>query len=272
MPPPPPPGPGPGPGAWGPSPQPPHPSFTQPNNSNVPNTDEDRYAFLSKYDTIFLVDDSGSMAGSRWAETRAALSAITSICVSHDEDGIDLYFLNHRSGAPAANGKGPDGFYNVASPAVVDAIFDSARPQGRTFTGSRLDSILSPYMANLQRARSIADVKPVNIIVITDGQPLDDPESVIVQHARKLDKLEAPMSQVGIQFFQVGNEPEAREALQDLDDGLVHQGVRDMVDTATFDATDPSRNKVLTADGILKVVLGAVVRRLDRRAADGRRR
>lgn len=46
-------------------------------------------------------------------------------------------------------------------------------------------------------------------------------------------------------------------------------GVRDMVDTATFDAgSGRSHNRVLTGEGILKVVLGAVVKRLDRVKSD----
>lgn len=104
-------------------------------------------------------------------------------------------------------------------------------------------------------------MKPLNIIVITDGMPTDDPESVIIAAARKLDQLEAPAWQVGIQFFQVGNEIGATEALKELDDGLAEMGnVRDMVDTVPFAA-----GQRLSADRILKVVLGAVNRRLDRR-------
>ncbi|KAF9776729.1 hypothetical protein IL306_005058, partial [Fusarium sp. DS 682] len=34
---------------------------------------EDRYAFLSTFDTVFVIDDSGSMAGRSWREVRDAL-------------------------------------------------------------------------------------------------------------------------------------------------------------------------------------------------------
>ena len=245
----------------------------QPMASSNASSDNDPYAFLSKFDTIILIDDSGSMAGSRWREAATALTSITSICTAHDKDGIDLYFLNHKSGAPAPAGKAKDGYYNVADPRSVENIFNIMQPSGRTFTGTRIESILKPYIAQLSRARDMSDVKPINLIVITDGHPNDDPESVIVQHARKLDSLEAPLYQVGIQFFQIGQSREARDALRDLDDGLAELGIRDMVDTATFDAEDHSSNKVLSADGILKVVLGAVVRRLDRKpTAGGNRR
>lgn len=51
--------------------------------------------------------------------------------------------------------------------------------------------------------------------------------------AKRLDKADAPPYQVGIRFFQVGNEHGAVEALQELDDGLAGKasGLRDVVDT-----------------------------------------
>jgi hypothetical protein len=226
--------------------------------------DNDKYAFLSTFDTVFVIDDSGSMAGSSWREVSEALRAILPICTSHDKDGIDLFFLNHRSGSPAPEGKAADGYYNVTHPERVQDIFRRASPRSMTPTGTRLQSILKPYVATLERAADMAAIKPVNVIVITDGQPSDDPEAVIVQQARKLDRIDAPPYQVGIQFFQVGTDREAKEALTELDDGLAEQGVRDMVDTVTWGGTGGYRS--LTADGILKVVLGAVVRRLDRKA------
>jgi hypothetical protein len=57
-------------------------------------------------------------------------------------------------------------------------------------------------------------------VVITDGVPTDDPESVIVAAARRLDRGNYPMMQVGIQFVQVGNSAKAREFLEELDDNL----------------------------------------------------
>ena len=115
------------------------------------------------------------------------------------------------------------------------------------------------------------EIKPLNLIVLTDGVPSDDVESVLLSAAKKLDKLDAPPFQVGVQFFQVGNEEGAKEALEELDDGLselVEGGVRDMVDTVTWTGGSSSSEGGigLTGDGILKVCLGSVVRRLDRRS------
>ncbi|EXL64939.1 hypothetical protein FOPG_18817 [Fusarium oxysporum f. sp. conglutinans race 2 54008] len=128
-------------------------------------------------------------------------------------------------------------------------------------------SILKSYVSHIsRRASNVDSTKPVNIIVITDGCPTDDPESVIVHHAKKLDQIEAPPHQVGIQFFQVSNNLGNTKGLCELDDDLADNGIPDMVDTATWNSTTSENGKSLTADGILKVVLGAAVRRLDRRS------
>lgn len=244
-------------------------------------TAEDPYAFLNDFDTIFLIDDSGSMAGRSWRETEAALLAILPICIAHDRDGIDVYYLNHQTGDPGDPSKGSagTGYRGVKSVREVENIFRSVRPQMATPTGTRLGNILRPYVRHYEDlARQTEDLtclKPINIIVITDGVPSDDVEAVVIQVAKKLDKLDAPPYQIGIQFFQVGKEIGAADALRSLDDELsrhVIGGIRDIVDTATFDSTTSDSAPVLTGEGILKTVLGAVVKRLDRKESNLRRR
>lgn len=206
-------------------------------------SDSDAYAFLKSFDTIFLIDDSGSMAGRSWRETAEAIEKIAPICTQRDADGIDIFFLNH-----------PNTFKNVTNAGTVVEIFQSVRPSGVTPTGQRLDQILKPYLKRYERAPNTT--KPINIIVITDGVPTDDLESPIIQAAKKLDKLDAPAWQVGIQFFQVGKEETARETLKQLDDGLRElsgdDDLRDIVDTVPFTGAGDTQ---LTAAGILKVRL-----------------
>ncbi|PNS17405.1 Lysophospholipase 1 [Sphaceloma murrayae] len=264
--------------------------------TNLPplSTQDDPYAFLSSFDTVFLIDDSSSMRGARWHAAAHAVATIAPICTAHDLDGIDIRFLN----APSQ-----PYYSNVRSAATVNEIFSSVEPFGGTPTGQRLDGILREYLSRYEKStkrrsrrgspdsaagggpgggsRSSsrqAAVKPLNVIVITDGVPTDDLESPLVSAAKKLDKLDAPAWQVGVQFFQVGEDASAADALRGLDDGLseIARGeVRDMIDTVPFEggmATGAGRGGAyggvrgqLTAEGILKVVLGAVNRRLDRR-------
>lgn len=221
--------------------------------SSAKNNVDDAYSFLRTFDTVFLIDDSGSMAGSRWREAADALATITPICTSHDTDGVDLYFLNSED-SPR--------FHGIKRAASIREIFDTVRPGGGTLTGQRLRAILQPYVR--QYGANPTTTKPMNLICITDGDAHDDVESVILDTARKLDSLDAPAWQVGIQFFQIGNDPEATELLKYLDDELTStagSSQRDIVDTVPYRGESGG---ILTGDGVLKVVLGSVNRRLDR--------
>lgn len=63
-------------------------------------------------------------------------------------------------------------------------------------------------------------VKPIVFIVLTDGEPTDDPKDVILTFARALQFDEWPERQVGIQFVQVGDSNYAAKALREMDDAL----------------------------------------------------
>ncbi|RAL16854.1 uncharacterized protein BO97DRAFT_335569 [Aspergillus homomorphus CBS 101889] len=260
---------------WSPPPysaQPqPMPMPTVPTTASSTSSGDSPYSFLREFDTIFLVDDSTSMRGHRWREAEDAIAAIAPICTQYDKDGIDIWFLNHRRDTVR---RGPGSYNNITLADNVREIFNSVYPSGPTPFGRRLMDILTPYMRDLEKKVAASDgfddsaqlVKPLNIIAITDGAFTDDAESAIVNVAQRLDKISAVPWQVGIQFFQIGDDPVARQYLQDLDDELdkmTHQkNLRDMVDTVPWRG---NKGQTLTADGILKCVLGAVNRKFDKR-------
>ncbi|PHH91928.1 hypothetical protein CDD83_9713 [Cordyceps sp. RAO-2017] len=234
--------------------------------------DDDPYYFLYHFDTVLLIDDSSSMLGRRWREVQTALQRLAPVCTSHDDDGVDLYFMNHlaASGTPP-EGKAATGYYGLTDARQVEELFGAVRPGGPTPTRRRLEDILDPYMAQLEAARASASaVKPLNLIVLTDGMPgparaAGDnphlPEPAVVGYARRLDALQASAWQLGIQFIQVGDDPAATRALDDLDRLPRRHRIRDIVDTTKpCSAAAPA---ALTADFILKAVLGGVDRRLD---------
>ena len=221
--------------------------------------DDDAAAFLAQFDIHIVVDDSSSMRGARWAAARAALATIADVCAARDRDGVDVHFLNAEAHARARTAP------------QINALFDGVGgPRGATPTGAALARILTPYLARFEAAAAAPagpapTPKPLNIIVITDGAATDDVESVLVAVARRLDRAHALPWQVGVQFFQVGDDARAAAALRVLDDDLAARageaGLRDMVDTV------PWREEGLDGRGILKVVLGAVHRRYDLRGA-----
>jgi hypothetical protein len=202
------------------------------------------------------------MRGKRWCEAEDAIAAIAPICTQYDTDGIDIYFLNHRSHSFSGCGS-VGGYKNVTDTLGVREIFRAVKPSGATPVGARLHQILTRYMRDLSQLTlegRESELKPLNIIVITDGVFTDDAESVIVKVARELDhpELHAAPWPVGIQLFQVGDDEPARRYLQNLDDELVkrrsREGIRDIVDTVPWRG---EKAKVLDAGGILKCVLDA---------------
>ncbi|KAJ6602300.1 hypothetical protein B0H10DRAFT_662987 [Mycena sp. CBHHK59/15] len=228
---------------------------------------EDALELLRKYDTVILVDDSGSMTlpGSqkgvtRWYEAGEALETLAETAQEYDSDGIDIYFLNSQKKA-----------LNMKSSRDVRNIFEKVRPRGATPTGERLDQLLKPRISKLEGARIDADgtprdketgqvIKRVNFIVITDGEASDDPKHAIIDAATRLKVMtNLCMIQVGIQFVQIGNDAVATKALKALDDDLHKAGnIRDIVDTTPYAKLNP-----VTADGLIKVLLGGINRRID---------
>ncbi|KAL5487981.1 hypothetical protein ACEPAI_6089 [Sanghuangporus weigelae] len=221
---------------------------------------EDPLELLKQYDTIFIIDDSVSMVGERWTETREALASLAEVAARYDTEGIDVYFLNARRSAR-----------NMRSGESVKRQFDSIEPQGISLLARRLEELLNDYISELEQAQreilrgdlnALHRVKPVNYIIITDGVPTDDPEPVIIQAARRLDRGNLPVYQVGIQFVQVGDDPRATEALRELDDDLAKEyGIRDMVDTTPYNGGS------LDSELLIKILLGGINRRVDKKGA-----
>jgi hypothetical protein len=186
------------------------------------------------------------MSARSWHETKEALKVITSICTQHHINGIEIDFLNG------------DCRKHITTPSDVENGFASVHPRSGTSVGSKLHSIMGPYLLNLEQQGKNA-VEPLNIIVISDGKAGDDVKSVIVSAARELDKLDAPAWQVGVQFCQVGNDPEVRKWHEELEATLAYQNGRDkevryIVDTIPW-------MKTLDGQKILTYALGAVDRR-----------
>ncbi|KAK7055362.1 hypothetical protein R3P38DRAFT_2846632 [Favolaschia claudopus] len=228
---------------------------------------EDALETLRQYDTVILVDDSGSMSESgskrgvtRWFEAGQALQALAEVAQRYDEDGIDIHFLNNKHQA-----------LNMRSSSEVRQVFEQVQPHGTTPTAERLDQLLKPYLTKLEAAEIQPDgtprdrqtgeqIKRINFIVITDGISADDPKYPIIEAATRLKAMRnLTRVQLGIQFVQIGNDEEATRGLQALDDNLTKErDIWDIVDTTPYSKLNP-----VTADGLIKVLLGGINRRVD---------
>ncbi|BGP08282.1 hypothetical protein JCM10049v2_004129 [Rhodotorula toruloides] len=177
---------------------------------------EDALCALGKYDTVFLVDDSGSMMGVWEAQLATALSAVVKTAAQYDDDGVDIAFFNSRERCTS-----------TSSDEILE-VFRRVKPRYKTPTADAVRRVLEPYMQTLEewqrsgKEKGKPRPKPLNLVILTDGAPDDDqnPEMVLVETARRLDAGRFPPFQVGCSFVQIGNYTEAAEHLRMLDDDL----------------------------------------------------
>ena len=187
---------------------------------------EDIYERLREYDTFFLIDDSESMEP-RWSTTRQVLADIVSIAVKYDENGVDVKFFNKPI-------KEEDRTGLDTTSKVMQLFARNTPPKGGTLTADVLGKVLNEYMARYRENRNI---KGLNLIVLTDGEPDQgqDVEGVLKKYAKKLEALDADDYQVGVQFVQIGGDEEATRFLKFLDDKLVAKHALDRdVRASTF--------------------------------------
>ncbi|KAK3079449.1 hypothetical protein LTS18_004834 [Coniosporium uncinatum] len=185
---------------------PPPPSTSEPR--------EDPYKLLIKYDTVFLVDDSGSMKkDARWAKAEKTLAACAERAVRYDPDGVDIHFLNSKD----------KNHNNRQTHQQVMDLFQLVATDGNpTPIGDALDAELTAY---LSKFRADQDIKGLNLIILTDGaaDDADLVEEAIVLAATELKDLgvrKARRQIAGYKFVQIGDDPEATKFLKRLDDDI----------------------------------------------------
>lgn len=232
----------------GPSEKPNAPRRKTDSQTTRTNDDDDIFNRLKMFDTVFIVDDTGSMGlpvsenapdgPDRWEVTKDALKHVADIAARHDDDGIDIRFLK-------ADELDESNIHSGERVKEILANVDVTDPNhgGGTVFRDQLETVMWSYLnryknyveeiaefdKNYKRRAGMHDSpkKPkfLNLIVITDGQA-DDEEEVeeyIVKVAKKLDEMDAPNNYIGIQFIQIGDDEKATKFLQRLDDELKTQ-------------------------------------------------
>lgn len=177
--------------------------------------EENLLSSLRRFDTVFLIDDSQTMAGAKWALVRAILDRATKIATKYDDNGIEIQFLNDEN----HNRK------HITSSTLIMQTLASVTPSGSTPLGAQLQRHLRAYLIYFeeQERRRRNSARSRNLIILTDGIP-DEPkrmiERTIVKTAKALDKENAVDEQLGIQFCVIGNEPGVSEFYSSLDNDL----------------------------------------------------
>ncbi|KAI7781942.1 hypothetical protein SLS64_003413 [Diaporthe eres] len=244
--------------------------------ANLEGIDEQSLDWLRCFDTMFIIDDSAAMAP-YWKDVQHLIEKVAPICAKHDPDGIDLYFVNHKPGGLLGQFKSirktgytriggfVGGMLLTEKGKEVSSIFtEKVKPAGKCNIGARLGKLLEWYIEKFKAGEESA---ALNLIVLTAGAFDDDIKTPIVNIARELDAANAPPHQVGIQLFRLGGANIERQKTFDyLDDELHKEAkVRDIVDTVTYRGAGEGE---LSGDELLKVVLGAVVKKLDTRSSE----
>jgi Mg-chelatase subunit ChlD len=165
-------------------------------------------ALLTEYDSIVLVDRSGSMNsavakfGTRWNEAKEITLGLAGLASKVDDDGITVISF----------GGNFDAKRDVQDGVTVEAVqklFDTQSPAGSTPLADALEAAF---------AKKFSSSKKAVIFVVTDGEP-DDKNGVasaIKKAASKLDDA----SQIRLLFLQVGDDQAAAKYLDDLDNHL----------------------------------------------------
>jgi len=96
--------------------------------------------------------------------------------------------------------------------------------------------------------------RPIAIVVITDGEPTDDPQYVIIEAARRLDKSNVPVNHLRIHLAQIGDDPSATKVLKVLSNVCTNFHLRNFVDTTPY---QPNAG-TFTTESITKVLLGSL--------------
>lgn len=256
---------------------------------------------LKEFQTIFLVDNSVTM-GVDWAQALAFLGDAVPVCLERSQNDISFFFTDSWTAKPSRfdeavgdwNAEWPvlSGYLDIryltrdaasanghpeeaSAEFVLDKVAPADQPSDDVSTtiAKRLAQILRPYIAAFQAGTKGDErfkyIEQINLIVVTNGGDPTDLKSETLKIAEELIECGAPSSQVGIQFVQIGDSKDCTRHLKDLDSDLIWTD-RDMIDTVSYEQTMDPQDGRMTEDGLFKVLLGGVSRKIDvRRLQNG---
>jgi uncharacterized protein YegL len=208
--------------------------------------------YLQAFDVVFLLDDSGSMAGERWTEAKNALSGLANYIIDKgwDSDGIDLCFLNSND---LFKFKTLTGIQDKGK--VAEAI-EKVSPNGSTPTGARTQTILGAHLDKLNAAKgtpAYGQIKPLDLICITDGEPNDDDAheltKMLIEAGDKIKAGPHHPNSLGVQYVQIGGDVNAAAALAKL----VQANTGSIVDSVPYSGPGS-----ISPDKLERILLGGM--------------
>ncbi|KAF8797701.1 FabD/lysophospholipase-like protein [Phlegmacium glaucopus] len=226
--------------------EPPKPEKGTVNAGYNPQLDKKRPSTMSEYlqfyHVLFIVDNSKSMHRmNKWNETREALVGIAKYALDHKSGEIDLTFLH--SNEKTASIMGGESML---------ALFNAAKLERGTPTGKVLQKVLDEHLAKLDQAidkPEYTQIRPLDIIVLTDGRPDRAPaiKDVLAAAVKRMKENKHHPNSVGVQFVQIGDDKNAKKALQKL----IYSENGHMVDTVLY-------TEKLTSERLERILLGGL--------------
>jgi uncharacterized protein YegL len=224
-----------------------------------PKGEENQLTFLKEYDFFVLIDRSGSMRTvedpkekiTRWDIVKEQLNVVVKQAAKLDENGIDVCFFSTDT----------EWHENIESEKKVNKLFNETGPSGWTNLAKAMNEVFEKHFDRSKAKAKDGITQKSIVIVITDGIPNDGIDEVesqkqviksIVSATKKLSRKNffpwidpdtkktcKKTTEIGIRFFQVGNDPKATEYLQKLDDEL-SEAKADIVDTGNIEELSSS--------------------------------
>uniref|UniRef100_A0A0K3CPY6 VWFA domain-containing protein n=1 Tax=Rhodotorula toruloides TaxID=5286 RepID=A0A0K3CPY6_RHOTO len=223
-------------------------------------------AKLALFDTVLLVDDSGSMAfeenGSRIDDAKLIVSRVATAATLFDTDGISVYFLNSKT---VGN--------NVTNEQQAQQLLGGIKFSGLTPLGTMVNArfgaqsleqkILQPLLVGPARQGTLR--KPLLVVCITDGAPGGEDRHTIVRAItrakRELAQTRYGPDALSVQLAQIGNDLGARQFLGEIDSHPEVGGLVDVTSNYELEADDfqKTTGQDLTPElWLVKLMLGPI--------------
>ena len=156
------------------------------------------YAYLTRFETVVLVDDSNSMLGPVWQQASDLLADMTKPVAKFNPNGLELHFFNQAN----------RDLKNATTPELIRRLFAIVEPAGASSPiVTLLERELSKYIS---RYRSNSKLRGLNLLVLTNGNPDNEADNedrileVIYQASKEMGSLKAGKEKISIQFMQIG--------------------------------------------------------------------
>jgi len=146
-----------------------------------------------------------------------------------------------------------DEVHGVTDKSKVAMALGKVGPSGGTPTGEKVGERLQAHLRKIDavagQRHTYRDIKPLDLIVITDGCPGDDPRTKdeLEKAAKHIIDNNYHPNHMGIQFVQIGNDAGADLALK----ALTQANANNMVDTVPYTRT-------LTPEVLQRILLGGL--------------